>query len=68
VSTHASRLGLTEPAAVVRPAHESELLIESTYEELQRDFNTPSRILTLPVDRGQTPRFSRGPERIVAMG
>ena len=32
-----SRLGLTDLAPLVRKAHEAELLVESTYEEFQRD-------------------------------
>ena len=46
-----SRLALTDLAPLVRKAHDAELLVESTYEEFQGIWNTPSRILTLLVDR-----------------
>ena len=45
------RLGLTDLAPLVRKAHEAEMLVESTYEEFQRDLEYAIRILMLPVDR-----------------
>ena len=47
-----SRLALTDLAPLVRKAHDADLLVESTYEEFQGIWNTPSRILTPLVARG----------------
>ena len=46
-----SRLALTDLAPLVRKAHDAELLVESTSKNFKRIWNTPSRILTLLVDR-----------------
>ncbi len=56
-----SRLAMTELAPLVRKAYEAELLVESTYEEFQRD-------LEYAIAHPDAPCRPGGPERIVAMG
>ena len=47
-----SRLALTELAPLVRKAHDTDLLVESTMKSFNRTWNTPSRILTAPCRPG----------------